>query len=229
MTMITALLMGLAGSLHCAGMCSPLAMAITSHKPFLLNKVIYNTGRVLVYGIGGMVAASLGSMIMITSYQAVVSFAVGAVFLLLGIGAITGVPIPFFSKAVNRFTNWIRSRFQFWLQRKNAVAQLVMGMLNGLMPCGLTYLALTYCFILPSAIDGFWFMMAFGLGTWPVMIGFTWLLGIGWNKLRFNYQRATTIVFISIGLWLMVRVMMQHPVGHSHLTIQNPAEEIVCP
>jgi sulfite exporter TauE/SafE len=53
--MWTAIVLGLAGSLHCAGMCSPLAMAVTARKPFMLHKVVYNTGRVLIYGLLGVV------------------------------------------------------------------------------------------------------------------------------------------------------------------------------
>ncbi|HMR57037.1 MAG TPA: sulfite exporter TauE/SafE family protein, partial [Cyclobacteriaceae bacterium] len=51
--MWTAIVLGLAGSLHCAGMCSPLAMAVTAKKPFVINKVVYNSGRILIYGLLG--------------------------------------------------------------------------------------------------------------------------------------------------------------------------------
>ncbi len=226
----TALVMGFAGSLHCAGMCSPLAMAVTSQKPFLLNKVIYNSGRVFTYGILGAIAASFGSLFMITPYQGVISFIVGAVFLLMGIGAISGVRIPFVTAALNSFTGRLKNLFNFWLKRKSNIAVLVMGMLNGLLPCGLTYLAMTYCFIMSSMMEGFWFMLLFGVGTWPVMIGLTWLLGIGFGKIKVNYQRITTIVFITIGVWLLARVMINQLMdNHLHLFGNTTTEEVICP
>jgi uncharacterized protein len=226
----TALVMGFAGSLHCAGMCSPLAMAVTSQKPFLLHKITYNTGRILTYGILGMIAASFGSLFMITPWQGIISFAVGALFLLMGIGAISGVRIPFITTALHRFTSRLKNLFNFWLKKKNSFAVLIMGMLNGLLPCGLTYLAMTYCFIMPSMMEGFWFMILFGVGTWPVMIGFTWLLSIGFGKIKVNYQRITTVVFIMIGVWLVARVMINHPMdNHLHLFGKTITEEVICP
>ena len=119
----TALIMGFAGSVHCAGMCSPLAMAVTSQKPFLLNKIIYNSGRIFTYGILGAIAASFGSLFMITPYQGVISFIVGAVFLLMGIGAISGVRIPFVTDAFNSFTHRLKNLFSFWLKKKNNIAR----------------------------------------------------------------------------------------------------------
>lgn len=226
----TALIMGFAGSLHCAGMCSPLAMAVTSQKPFLLNKIIYNSGRIFTYGVLGAIAASFGSLFIITPYQGVISFIVGAVFLLMGIGAISGVRIPFVTAALNSFTGRLKNLFNFWLKKKNNIAVLIMGMLNGLLPCGLTYLAMTYCFIMPSMKEGFWFMLLFGAGTWPVMIGFTWLLGIGFGKIKVNYQRITTVVFITIGVWLLARVFINQSMdNHLHLFGNTTTEEVICP
>ncbi len=226
----TALVMGFAGSMHCAGMCSPLAMAVTAQKPFLFNKVIYNTGRIVTYGFLGAIAASFGSLFMINPYQGMISFVIGSLFLLMGIGAISGVRIPVITNVLNRLTNQLKKLFHFFLNKKSILSMLIMGMLNGLLPCGLTYLAMTYCFIMPTLTDGFWFMILFGVGTWPVMIGFTWLLGIGFGKLKLNYQRITSVVFIAIGVWLLVRVMISHPMdNHGHLFGQTISEEVVCP
>jgi len=226
----TALIMGFAGSLHCAGMCSPLAMAVTSPKPFMLIKIMYNSGRIFTYGILGAIAAGFGSVFMITPYQGIVSFIIGAVFLLIGIGAISGIRIPFLTAVLNNFTGHLKKQFHFWLNKKTHFAVLFMGMLNGLLPCGLTYLALTYCFIMPAPSEGFWFMILFGVGTWPVMIGFTWLLSIGFGKIKVNYQRITTIVFIMIGAWLLARVMINHPMdNHLHLFGKTTTEEVICP
>jgi uncharacterized protein len=225
----TALLMGLAGSLHCAGMCSPLAMAITMQKPLLANKIIYNTGRIITYGILGAIAAALGSSFFITPYQSVISFSIGVIFLLTGIGAITGIHIPIFTNAINRLTHWLKGLFAFWLQRKNYLSVMIMGMLNGLLPCGLTYLAMTYCFIMPNAQEGFGFMILFGLGTWPVMIGFTWVLGVGFAKVKLNYQKITMVVFILIGAWLLTRAVTTHQMdAHQHLFGQTHTEEVLC-
>jgi uncharacterized protein len=226
--MWTAIVLGLAGSLHCAGMCSPLAMAVTAHKPFMLHKVMYNTGRVLTYGVMGALAATFGSLFSLTAYQSVLSFAVGTVFLLMGVGAITGVNIPVFSGAVNKLTSKLKQLFGYWLHKKQTSAVFVMGALNGLLPCGLTYLALTYCFILPATVDGFIFMLLFGLGTWPVMIGFSWLLGLGFKSLTQYYQRIAMISFILVGVWLMARVFVHHPASDGDIFGNALSGEVIC-
>lgn len=228
--MWTALVMGLAGSLHCAGMCSPLAMAITTRKPFLQHKIIYNTGRIFTYALLGAMAAAFGSLFSLTSYQNILSFTIGGLFLLIGVGAISGINVPYFTAGISKFTSQLKGLFSFWLQKKNSLAVFVMGMLNGLLPCGLTYLAMTYCFILPAAQDGFVFMILFGLGTWPVMIGITWLMALGFRKVTLNYQKITTIVFILIGLWMVGRGFVTYSSDtHQHLFGKISTQEVVCP
>jgi len=226
--MWTAIVLGLAGSLHCAGMCSPLAMAVTARKPFMLHKVVYNTGRVLIYGMMGVLAAAFGSLFSLTAYQGMLSFAMGAIFLLMGVGAITGVNIPLFTAGVNKLTGKLKKLFGFWLNKKQTPAVFVMGMLNGLLPCGLTYLALTYCFILPAATDGFIFMLLFGLGTWPVMVGFSWLMGLGFKSLTRYYHRMAMLSFILVGVWLMARVFVHHPASHDSTLGKTLSGEVIC-
>jgi len=228
--MWTAVVIGLAGSLHCAGMCSPLAMAITSNRPFLRDKIIYNSGRVLTYGLLGALAASFGSLFSLSSYQSIISFSIGSLFLLMGFGAISGVRIPILTQALNKFTTQLKKLFNYWLQKRGSMAVFIMGMLNGLLPCGLTYLAMTYCFILPAAREGFVYMLFFGLGTWPVMIGITWLMGLGFRRITINYQKITTVVFIAIGIWMMARVFITHSsASHSELFGNASTQEVVCP
>lgn len=227
--MWTAIVLGLAGSLHCAGMCSPLAMAVTARKPFVINKVIYNTGRIFTYGLLGVLAAVFGGLFSLTAYQGVLSFTMGAVFLLMGVGAITGVNIPYLRGGLNKLTLALKKLFGFWLQKKQAGSIFVMGMLNGLLPCGLTYMALTYCFILPTATDGFIFMLMFGLGTWPVMIGLSWLMSLGFTRLTQHYQRIAMFAFAAVGIWLMVRVFVPHPMTHEITRGKTVSEEVICP
>ncbi len=74
--LITALIMGFAGSLHCAGMCSPLVMAMTSMKRgALINKLIYNSGRILTYGFFGALVSSVGAILPLSKYQNLFSIA----------------------------------------------------------------------------------------------------------------------------------------------------------
>lgn len=205
---VTALIMGLAGSFHCVGMCSPLVMAATTHNPFLISKIIYNLGRVLVYGLLGAVAAAVGSSWIQVPQQNYLSLAMGIVFLFLGFGVFKKVHIPLISQGVVQLLSYLRKWFGYWLPARTNVSMWVLGMLNGLLPCGLTYMAVASCFILPSAADGFWFMMVFGLGTWPVMVGITWMAN-GFIR-KMSYQRVTTTLFLLTGILLIGRVFWTH-------------------
>lgn len=207
----TALVMGLAGSLHCVGMCSPLSMAVTSQRPFISNKILYNLGRILTYGLLGAVAATFGSVISLGPFRDVISFATGGFFLLMGLGGISGIKIPLVTSLINRMTIWLKGSFSYWLQKKSRSAVVLLGILNGLLPCGLTYIAMTYCFILPGMQEGFLFMVAFGFGTWPVMFGLPWIVSLTTQRSSFNFNRARTFAFVLVGVLLIARIWWHRP------------------
>ena len=214
---LTALLIGLAGSLHCAGMCSPLVLAATANKPFLISKVIYNSGRVLVYAMMGAFAGAMGSVLPAYREQNIVSVALGIILVLIGVGVIKNVRVPFLDRWTGNLISKIKFYFGKFLKLKSGAATFLLGALNGLMPCGLTYIALAYCFVLPSMQEGFLFMLIFGMGTWPVMIGLTWLLRTFFNRLQLSYHRLTAGIFLVSGILLIGRVFTQ---GHTANDLQ---------
>ena len=200
--------MGLAGSLHCAGMCSPLAMAMTRNKPFLLSNILYNSGRIFLYALLGILAAAFGSALHLSSYQQILSITLGGVFILAGL-SFRYMRIPFLDKGITTFTSYLKKGFGIASNQKSGFTTFILGMLNGLLPCGLTYLALSACLILPSATDGFLFMLLFGLGTWPVMIGSVKLLSHLKNS--FSLARLSKVALIFVGCTLLLRVWWIHP------------------
>jgi uncharacterized protein len=226
--LLTALLMGIAGSLHCAGMCSPLILAVTAKRPHIAQKILYNTGRIFTYGMLGIVASTVGMFIQLSAYQQVLSILVGGMLLVIGLGGISGVKIPVLTSAIVHITLWLKRKFGFVLQHKGAWSSVLLGMLNGLLPCGLTYLAMTYCLSLTAWWEGFIFMFVFGLGTWPVMLGATSLLGFSGVFLKRNLSRMITILFVISGCLLIGRGVFIHahqPVGDADSLIQS---EVIC-
>jgi sulfite exporter TauE/SafE len=219
----TAIIMGLAGSLHCAGMCSPLAMAMTRNKPFLLSSILYNSGRIFIYGLLGVLAATFGSVLHLNSYQQIISIVLGGIFLFAGF-SFRGMRIPFFDKAITTFTSYLKIGFGIVSNQKSGYTTFILGMLNGLLPCGLTYLALSACLILPSAKDGLLFMLLFGLGTWPVMIGSVKLLSA--LKNNFSLALLSKIALVFVGCTLLLRVWWVHP--HTTMLVKAPPEVNVC-
>lgn len=220
---IAALTLGLAGSLHCIGMCSPLVMMATAKQRFTGTKVIYNTGRILTYGMLGALAGALGSLLNLPGIQQYISVALGVVLILAGIGAIGHLRIPFLTSGINKLVSVIKVQFARYVPQGTRYATFVLGMLNGLLPCGLTYIALTFAMTL-SAADGFLYMVTFGAATLPVMLGMTSLLSRFVMRYLPSPRFVTTAAMIVLGILLVARSYTTHSPAHS----ANSSAEVIC-
>ena len=208
---ISALLIGLAGSLHCLGMCSPLAMAVTTlRRPFLLNRLVYNGGRIFTYGLLGALVSSFGSLFGLSGFQNFLTIFLGSVLVIMGLAGTGPIRIPILTRLIQKIVTAIKILFSELLKEKTILSISIMGMLNGLLPCGLTYLALTYCLTLTNAASGFLFMLIFGAGTLPVMLGFTSVMQVFISRFEFNFRKLTTVVMIALGTLLITRSIYVH-------------------
>jgi uncharacterized protein len=218
---LTALILGFAGSLHCVGMCSPLVMAVTSFNSRVVrNKVIYNGGRLFTYGLLGAIISLFGVMINFSEFQFVLTIAVALTLIVMGFSGISGVRMPLITPLLVKFTTLVKGWFSAFITRKTVTGMWVMGMLNGLLPCGLSYLALTYCLTLQGPTDGFQFMLLFGAGTLPAMVGLTSVLA--WVVRRFNLDlsKVSRVSFIVIGALVLARLFLFQHHGGSHVIDQ---------
>lgn len=213
----TALLLGLAGSLHCAGMCSPLVMAVTPGPSAVARRLQYNAGRIAVYVLFGGMAAWLGQVFSWSAYSGILSVATGVVMIAFALAGITNLRIPVITPAIQHLTLSLKRTFGWFLSRKSWYARTAMGALNGMLPCGLTYLALTYCLILPTPVEGGWFMLVFGIGTLGVMLGFPALVGMLARHFRFNFSRMATVLLLLAGVTLVGRVFLEHSPMHERV------------
>jgi sulfite exporter TauE/SafE len=221
-----ALVLGFAGSLHCLGMCSPLAMAVTNlRKPFFVNRLVYNGGRILCYALLGALVGTFGWLLSFSGIQNLLTIFLGCVLVVVGLTGFGHFHIPALSKVIQWVTLVIKSTFSRFLQRKTVFSIASLGMLNGLLPCGLTYLALTYCLSLDRAWDGFLFMLLFGVGTLPIMLGFTSLLPSLMKRFNFSFRHATTVTLIVVGLLLITRTIFVH---NGHPNAQLSDEIVIC-
>lgn len=222
--LVTALLIGFLGSLHCAGMCSPLAIAATNLSgPAFINRLVYNGGRIMSYAIQGVCAAALGSLFEFTGLQNILSITLGVILIIAGFAGITRIHVPFLTTGIQKLTTAIKVLLSRFIQQKTKTALILTGMLNGLLPCGLTYMALSYCITLVKPQDGFIFMLVFGLGTLPVMLGFTSLIQTILTYFNISFRKITTITMVMMGLLLVSRTLYshatQHPVDKDGITV----------
>lgn len=168
--LFSALLLGLMSSLHCLGMCGPLVIGILPPKTDTLQKVrllgLYHGGRLMVYGILGMLAGFIAGQLNLPNIQQTLSIVLGALLLLWVILHYFGLLKPIRLKGVN--TVFQKSFAKFWSIQGN-VRYLLMGGLNGLLPCGMVYIAMTAAATSASVTSSVAFMAVFGLGTLPLL------------------------------------------------------------
>ena len=206
----SAFVMGLAGSLHCIGMCGPLALSLSVSHNSNLSRIsgglIYNSGRILSYTGMGLIFGSIGNLIIAAKWQSDLSIALGIIVLLylfipkkyLHFSTATTLGKPFLS---------LRQQLGKLFQSKKLSSSFFIGALNGFLPCGLVYLALTSSIISASPINGGVFMMFFGLGTFPMMFA-TVLMGNYLNQsLRKKINKAVPALLFFMAVLLILRGM----------------------
>lgn len=165
----TAVLLGLAGSLHCAGMCGPLALALPgpakSKVSFIAGRAAYNLGRIAMYCLLGVLFGSLGKTLVFAGVQRWLSIALG-VGLLAGFVSSKRVAL---AKPISALVIQLRSGMSHFLRQRSFIALAALGLLNGLLPCGLVYVAAAGATSTGSISGGALYMAIFGLGTIPMM------------------------------------------------------------
>ena len=207
MLIVSGLLLGLLGSLHCLGMCGPIALALpaTERKwnKFLINRLWYNSGRVASYALLGGLIGLLGRGLSLTAGQQTLSI-ISGVFILLWLLFSLLLRRPSL-KLTSLWTLWLKQRFQFLFQTKSSWSTYGIGMLNGLLPCGLVYVALAGALVTGNVWSGITYMVLFGLGTWPMMIMIS--MGGKWipPKISLSFNRLLPYLLFTLGIILIVR------------------------
>jgi hypothetical protein len=211
----SAFLLGFAGSLHCAGMCGPLALALPmagrSGAGFLAGRLAYNAGRVVTYCLLGGVFGLLGKLLLLAGVQRWVSIALG-VLLLVGLAASRRWErwLP-----VARLVNPLKARMAPLLRQPTFTALGVLGLLNGLLPCGLVYVAGAGAVATGHLATGVAYMAVFGLGTVPMMLAMSLSGKLLSAPLR---HRLRSLVPISIALVAALLVLRGLGLGIPYLS-----------
>ncbi|MBO6525292.1 MAG: sulfite exporter TauE/SafE family protein [Balneolaceae bacterium] len=208
MELWTALFLGFAGSFHCVGMCGPIAMSIprSSSRFFILtgHALIYNSGRILIYGLLGLLFGLLGTQITIAGFQ-------GWISIVLGVAIVAAVlmnrfyknhtkPIPF-----EKFTQKISTYYGYLLRKESLPALFGMGILNGLLPCAFVYSGLAVAVLTESPSHSMMYLALFGLGTFPAMYFMYLAPSILSLDLRNSIRKLVPYLAFSLGLFLIVR------------------------
>lgn len=210
MTFITtAILFGLVGNLHCIGMCGPIAFLLPIGERSTASKLygisLYNIGRVLTYAIFGLLFGLFGQGLNIGAFQQVASIAFGVLILFWVFVPMVTHKFSNVSSRLYQFQSFVKAKLSKQLKRKSNLSLFVFGILNGLLPCGLIYLALAGAIATGSSLEGSIFMMFFGLGTLPAMFIIPFFAGQIQSKFKRTAQRAMPILLTLMALVFIVR------------------------
>ena len=206
---LTAIILGLISSVHCIGMCGPIAMMLPVDRNNPVKKVIqiitYHFGRISAYATIGFIFGLLGKGFFLAGIQQQLS-----VFIGLAMIVVIVLPQPFFarynfSKPVFRVVSKIKMVLGAQFRKKSYSALFSIGLLNGFLPCGMVYLALFGAIAMQSPSLGVAYMMLFGLGTVPLMSSVVYLNSLLTVTMRNKIQKAIPYVVIMIGLLFILR------------------------
>lgn len=206
--LVTALLLGAAGSAHCIGMCGPIALAVPSWGRSVgarwMSTLLLNGGRLFTYALLGLAFGMMGMGLRLAGLQQVLSLVLGALLLL-------AVAVPGMlsrwdpsGKAVARLGR-LRSALAKNLKRTAPEAIFLTGLLNGLLPCGLVYAALVGSAAMESVAGSVLFMVLFALGTWPALFAVRLSSSLLGARGRSLLRKAAPIAMAVMGGLLVMR------------------------
>lgn len=201
--------MGLLGSIHCVGMCGPLVMALPLSGKSNIQKAtalfLYHTGKISSYGLLGVLFGLFGSQFPIFGFQKNISIFIGATMLFYVVYVFVLKPKHIQWGVLNKVYNYIVKALGRLFKSKNVVSFLLIGMLNGLLPCGMIYLALSSAMATQGVVSGGLLMIFFGLGTVPALI----MVALGGQYMGFAFRKKLQMllpVFIfGMGVILILR------------------------
>lgn len=169
----TGFLVGLFGSLHCIGMCGPIALALPvfgdSKFKIILGRVLYNFGRIVTYTFMGALFGLFGSRLVLFGLQQDLSIFLG-VAIIIYLLTPRKIKAGFANTFIYRYiTDFIKQNYRSLTSKKSIYSLFVIGLLNGLLPCGFVYVGIAGALSVGTWMDGAIYMFLFGAGTFPVM------------------------------------------------------------
>ncbi len=231
MEILSGLALGFFGSLHCIGMCGPIALALPSQSKsklgFYSGRMLYNLGRVITYSIMGLIIGLIGQKINLAGYQQIVSIVLGVV-ILITVLLPSRVKNYFIQlKPVRLITKALQSSIGVLFRNGSQTSLLGIGVLNGFLPCGFVYVALAGAVALGNVEKSIFFMALFGIGTIPAMFSASVITTLFGQNFRQKVHRAIpafaavlAIIFILRGLNLGI------PYLSPKLKTITPAEQV---
>lgn len=203
MELWTAFVIGFAGSLHCVGMCGPIALALptggrTGFWQLLPGRLLYNLGRITTYSVFGLLFGTFGKGLALAGMQQGMSITLGVLLLIMALTY--GRTEQWINKVsgINKYSYKLKAALGEHLKLGTDRSLYTIGLLNGLLPCGFVYFGIIGAISTGSALQGSAYMALFGLGTLPLMLATAMagsFLSVKWRGMARKLTPAIAVVF----------------------------------
>ncbi len=225
---ISALGLGFASGFHCVGMCGPIALSMGLTKKqtanFYLQNLTYQFGRILTYALLGGILGIVGEGFQLAGFQKYLTILVGLMLIIMALFSFGGKDfaskIPFLSN----FLLKVKISLSKLLQKSDYKSRFLTGILNGFLPCGMVYMALTASL----AAGGIWqsalFMVLFGLGTFPFMFTVVIIGNLMTQAFRIKVLKIIPVLMIILGGLFILRGM---EIGIPYVSPKKEALKII--
>lgn len=202
---------GFLGSLHCVGMCGPIAFALPLNRSsgwtIWLGISSYNLGRIVSYSSMGLFFGLLGFGASLAGFQQTLSILVGLGIMLALIYSFSGIKKLNIAGPWTHFLGRLKGLIGKRFKDSRYSNLFLIGLLNGLLPCGLVYIGIASSSVLASPLKGALFMSFFGLGTLPLLIAVSLFKANINPLLRNRFKQVRPILLFIIASLFVLRGM----------------------
>ncbi|WP_298327582.1 sulfite exporter TauE/SafE family protein [uncultured Dokdonia sp.] len=205
----SALIFGLLGSFHCVGMCGPIAFMLPVDRKNPVKRAFqlmsYHAGRILTYSVLGLVFGIVGKSFNLFGIQQQLSIIIGVLMIVVIL-----IPTKIFNKynfsrPLYKAVGKVKSSMGTALKKKDPGTFFTIGYLNGLLPCGLVYMAIFGALASGGAWEGVLYMAVFGLGTIPLMTTAIYLGNFLKGKAKQRIVKMIPVFVVIVGVLFIVR------------------------
>lgn len=209
-------MVGLAGSLHCVGMCGPIVLAyslqvdragqtLLSARVGIGHHLVFHAGRILSYMVLGAVAGAVAHLVNLQAFmghlRGIVSLVGGMLLVLMGLVLLKVLPLPRWAEPSSGSVPWVTR----WIRSRGLGGRMALGVATGFLPCMLPWAMMVKAATSSGMAEALSIMALFGLGTVPALF----LLGISATaisvRLRLLGERIASIAVISMGAILLYK------------------------
>ncbi|MFZ9661796.1 MAG: sulfite exporter TauE/SafE family protein [Chitinophagaceae bacterium] len=228
--LLPAFILGIISSLHCVGMCGPLALSLPRNdQNKFYGPLLYNLGRITTYASLGIFFGTIGRSLSWFGWQQKISIALGLIIFI-------SILAPKFIKKNNslqrvadRFMLKLRKSMSQFLFQTHPVSLYAFGLLNGLLPCGMVYMALAGAIATGHTIQGAIFMALFGFGTLPAM----WVIAFSGNIIKSEARKVVGKLYVPVMILMAIILIIRGlnldiPYFSPSLHVSH-AEKVICP